>query len=55
MKTMSGFGNDDATRKAIWLTMRRIVQKWKRRSPVWATAMKEKVVMYGERFTQYLN
>lgn len=55
IKTKGSFGNDDAARKLVWLTMKRIAEKWKRPSPTWAAAMEEMAVLYGERFTQYLD
>ena len=55
IKTKGSFGSHDATRKLVWLTLKRIAVKWKRPSPAWATAMEEIAVMYGERFTQYLD
>ena len=55
IKTKGSFGSDDAARKLMWLTLKRIAEKWKRPSPAWATAMEEMAVMYGERFTQYLD
>lgn len=55
IKTKGSFSNDDAARKLVWLTLKRIAEKWKRPSPVWAAAMEEMAVMYGERFTQYLD
>lgn len=55
IKTKGSFGNDDAARKLVWLTMKRMAEKWKRPSPTWAAAMEEMAVLYGERFTQYLD
>lgn len=55
IKTKGSFGNDDAARKLVWLAMKRIAEKWKRPSPTWAAAMEEMAVLYGERFTQYLD
>ena len=55
IKTKGSFGNDDAARKLVWLAMKRIAEKWRRPSPTWAAAMEEMAVLYGERFTQYLD
>lgn len=55
IKTKGSFASDDAARKLVWLTLKGIAEKWKRQSPAWASAMEEMTVMYGERFTQYLD
>lgn len=55
IKTKGSFGNDDAARKLVWLTLRSITEKWKRPSTTWSAAMEEMSVMFGERFTQYLD
>lgn len=55
IKTKGSFGNDDAARKLVWLTLRSITEKWKRPSTSWSAAMEEMSVMFGERFTQYLD
>jgi putative transposase len=55
IKTKGSFGNDDAARKLVWLTLRSITEKWKRPSTTWSAAMEEMSVMFGERFTKYLD
>ena len=55
IKTKGSIGNDDAARKLVWLTLRSITEKWKRPSTTWSAAMEEMSVMFGERFTQYLD
>lgn len=55
IKTKGCFTNNDSAKKLVWMTLKRITEKWKRPSPNWSSAMEEIAVMYGERFTQFLD
>lgn len=55
IKTKGCFSTDDAARKIVWLSLRGVVEKWKRPTPAWSSAMEEMSILYGERFTAHLD
>lgn len=55
IKAKGCFPTDDAALKIVWLTIQKLSKAWKRPSIPWANAMEEFTLLYGHRFTQYLD
>ena len=55
IKTKGCFSNNDAALKLVWLALKKVTEKWKRPSPVWSSAMEEMAILYGDRFTDFLD
>ena len=54
IKTKGCFSTDEAAKKLVWLSLREVLQKWKRPTRTWSAAMEEMAILYGSRFTNYL-
>ena len=54
IKTKGCFSTDEAAKKLVWLSLREVLQKWKRPTRTWSVAMEEMAILYGSRFTDYL-
>lgn len=54
IKTKGCFSTDEAAKKLVWLSLREVLQKWKRPTRIWSAAMEEMAILYGSRFTDYL-
>ena len=53
-KTKSVFPSDSSFEKMLYLASGNVVKKWTQRYRNWEQALNQLIVLYGERFTQYL-
>ncbi len=53
-KNKSVFPSDSALEKILYLASKNVVKKWTQRYRNWDQVLNQLIVLYGERFTQYL-
>ena len=54
IKTKGCFSTDEAAKMLVWLSLREVLQKWRRPTRTWSAAMEEMAILYGSRFTDDL-
>jgi transposase-like protein len=55
IKTRAAFPTETAALKLLFLAIRKVEKRWVRPSPYWSAAMRELVVLFGDRITPYID